>query len=40
VDCDGVRFFYSAVWDMKYEPRQGWNWFDLPMGDLEPNDSR
>jgi hypothetical protein len=39
VDSDGVRFFNSAICDMKYKPRQGWDWFDLPMGDLEPNDS-
>jgi hypothetical protein len=40
VESDGFRSFNSAICDMKYKPRQGWNWFDLPMGDLEPNDSK
>jgi hypothetical protein len=40
VEIDGVRTFKSAICDIKYKPRQGWNWFDLPMGDLEPNDSK
>lgn len=38
VESGGNRFFNSAVCDVKYRHRQGWNWFDLPMGDLKQKD--